>query len=267
MGQINRSNELLQGKWLKTLDKTAAAILQKLNNKKELMIIQRLCGPVSALKEAIPSSDIDAIQALSNPPLTPLSEEDIYIRRCRLAGDAVDSQLGCFRTHDLPSVLQMTHGAPALIGHNRLSIPVARFFGGSIEEHEGHRYIAPKFYWPKAHSGAEDFRVLLDAGIIMEASISFIFDKPTCSICGKDIRDCEHEPGTHYGLKLCHYFYDGIERVLEGSFVYRGAEPGTGILAEMADVKRAIKNRKSITVRIGGRTYEAVAPLSGKDEG
>ncbi len=126
----------------------------------------------------------------------------------------------------------------------------------------GHRYIVPKFYWPKAHSAAEDFRVLLDAGIISEASISFVFDKPACSICGKDIRQCEHEPGALYGLRLCHYYYDGIERVLEGSFVYRGAEPGTGILAAIAELKKAIKGQKKITLRIGGKTYEALTPLA-----
>jgi hypothetical protein len=226
------------------------------------MILQRLSGPVIAARETRAASDLEAINALSNPPLVPLGEDDVFVRRCRLAGDAVDTQFDCFRTHDLPKLLSLTHGAPALIGHNRLTTPVARFFGGSIEEFEGHRYIVPKFYWPKAHSGAVDFRVLLDAGIIAEASLAFTFDKPSCSICGKDIRECEHEPGAFYGLRPCHYFYDGLERVLEGSFVYRGAEPGTGILAEMADLKRAIKERKRITVRIGGRTYEAIAPLS-----
>jgi hypothetical protein len=225
------------------------------------MILQRLSGPLLPLAETALASDLPAIQSLPNPPLVALQESDIHVRRCRLAGDAVDSQFGCFRSHDLPRVLELTHGAPALIGHNRQSLAVARFFGGSVEEHLGHRYIVPRFYWPKAHSAAEDFRVLLDAGIINEASISFVFDKPACSICGKDIRQCEHEPGALYGLRLCHYFYDGIERVLEGSFVYRGAEPGTGILAAISDLKKAIKGQKKITLRIGGRTYEALTPL------
>jgi hypothetical protein len=230
------------------------------------MLFQLLSGPVVAIKEAAAATDIEQINALPNPPLMALAMDDLYVRRCRLAGDAVDSQLGCFRTADLSRVLELTHGAPALIGHNRQSLAVARFFGGNVEEHDGHHYIVPKFYWPKAHSAAEDFRVLLDCGIISEASISFTFDTPTCSICGKDIRQCEHEPGTLYGLKLCHYYYDGIDRVLEGSFVYRGAEPGTGILAEISDLKRTIKGRKTISVRIGGRSYEAIAPLSRNDE-
>jgi hypothetical protein len=230
------------------------------------MLFQLLSGPVVAMKQTAVASDIEQVNALPNPPLVPLTAEDLHIRRCRLAGDAVDSQCGCFRTPDLPRLLDLTHGAPALIGHNRQSIAVARFFGGTVEEHEGHHYIVPKFYWPKAHSSAEDFRVLLDCGIISEASIAFTFDKPCCSICGKDIRECEHEPGALYGLKLCYYYYDGIDRVLEGSFVYRGAEPGTGILAEISERKRTVKGKKTISVRIGGRSYEAIAPLSKNDE-
>ena len=190
-----------------------------------------------------------------------LKEDDIHVRRCRLAGDAVDSQYGCFRTHELERLLSLTHGAPALIGHNRMTTAVARFFGGLVEKYEGHHYIVPKFYWPKQHSSAEDFRVLLDTGIISEASLAFTFEKPSCSICGQDIRECEHQPGAMYGLKICHYFYDGLDKVLEGSFVYRGAEPGTGILAEISDLKPTLKSRKRITIRWGGRTYQAMAPL------
>ena len=226
------------------------------------MILQLLSGPIAPATPASENSHLAEIQTIPNPPLVDLTENDVHIRRCRLAGDVVDSQFGCFRSHDLEKLLKLTHGAPALIGHNRLTLAVARFFGGSLEAHNGHKYIVPKFYWPKAHSGAEDFRVLLDCGIISEASIAFVFDKPSCSICGKDIRECEHQPGAHYGLKLCHYYYDGLDRVLEGSFVYRGAEPGTGILSEISDLSRALKTRKSVTIRIGGKLYEAIAPLA-----
>ena len=226
------------------------------------MLLQLLSGPVASSEPAPATNDIELINALPNPPLVLLKDDEIYVRRCRLAGDAVDSQSGCFRSHDLQKLLSLTHGAPALIGHNRLTTAVARFFGGEIVPYDGHRYIVPKFYWPKQHSAAEDFRVLLDTGIVNEASIAFTFEKPSCSICGQDIRECEHQPGAMYGLKLCHYFYDGIEKVLEGSFVFRGAEPGTGILAEISDLKQTLKSRKVITIRWGGRTYQAMAPLT-----
>jgi hypothetical protein len=230
------------------------------------MLLQTLSGPVAQLNGAADGNDLELINSLSNPPLIPLTADDVYIRRCRLAGDAVDSQHGCFRSEDLERLLVLTHGAPALIGHNRNTLAVARFFGGSVEEHNGYRYIVPKFYWPKQHSAAEDFRVLLDSGIIAAASISFTFDKPTSSICGKDIRECNHQPGQNYGDKLCFYLYDGIDRVLEGSFVYRGAEPGTGILAEnFIPPQNAPMNtrkiKKTITVRFNGRTYQALMPI------
>lgn len=221
------------------------------------MLLQTRSHPISLLASPEPASQLELIHQLPNPPLVPLSAEDIYIRRCRLAGDAIDGHLGCFRTSDLEDTLKLAHGAPALIGHNRYSIAVARFFGGTIETYLNHRYIVPNFYWPKAHSGAEDFRILLDSGIISEASIAFTFNKPTCSVCGHDVRECEHEPGVMYGQQLCHYWYDGVDRVLEGSFVYRGSEPGTGILAEMKSIRHELKNRR-MKLRLGGRVYEVM---------
>ncbi len=60
-----------------------------------------------------------------------------------------------------------------------------------------------------------------------------------------------------YGSQLCHYWYDGVDRVLEGSFVYRGSQPGTGILAEMKSVHRGLKNKR-LTMRLGGKVYEVM---------
>ncbi|MBK6765559.1 MAG: hypothetical protein IPG71_04290 [bacterium] len=221
------------------------------------MILQHRSHPVGLLATPNAIDALSEIHALPNPPLVPLKNEEIHVRRCRLAGDAVDGHFGCFRTSDLEHILQLAHGAPALIGHNRFSIAVARFFSGTIETHQNHRYIVPNFYWPKAHSGAEDFRVLLDSGLITEASIAFTFEKPTCSVCGHDIRDCDHEPGVMYGQQLCHYWYDGVDRVLEGSFVYRGSEPGTGILSEMRGSRRSLKHKR-MTMRLGGKVYEVL---------
>ena len=176
------------------------------------------------------TDDLAIIHALKNPPLESLTADSIYVRRCRLAGDVVDAKNGRFRTEDLPKLLEMVQGAPALIGHNRNSLAVARFFGGSIEEFDGHSYIVPKLYWLKAHSRAEDLRVEIDGGLVNEASIAFYFTTPTCSVCGNDIRECSHVPGSMVEGNLCFYYYDGVDMVTEGSLVYRGAEPGTALL-------------------------------------
>lgn len=193
-------------------------------------IYRELSGSLLSVQATVSPQDIAAINSLPNPPLTPITERDVYIRRCRLAGDGIDAGFGRFRTEDLPVLLAMVNGAPALIGHRKDTLGVARFFGGEIQQDEisGISYIVPKFYWMRNHSTAEDLRINIDGGIYCEASLGFTFRKPSCVVCGQDIRRCEHVPGREYEGQLCFFYYDEIIRVTEGSFVYRGAQPGTG---------------------------------------
>lgn len=185
----------------------------------------------------VTEKDLEIINNLPNPPLIPLTARDIYVRRCRLAGDAVDAGFGRFRTEDLPRLLELVQGAPALVGHRKDTLGVARFFGGEIWQDPISKvsYIVPRFYWMRQHSLSEDLRVNIDGGIFSEASIGFTFRKPTCSICGEDIRMCDHLPGNEYDEQMCFFYYDEITRVTEGSFVYRGAQPGTGFMLGAPD--------------------------------
>jgi len=193
------------------------------------MLSQHLSGTLLREPCKATEEDLEAIRNLSNPPLVALDVDDIHVRRCRLASDRVDSRYGRFRSADLPHLLKLTQGAPVLIGHDRRTLGVARFFGGEVEKRGDTEWIIPRFYWPKAHSQADDLRVMIDSGVYNEASISFVYREPTCSICGQDLRSCPHWPGRSYDGQLCFFWYDGVERVTEGSLVYRGAAPGTGI--------------------------------------
>jgi len=195
-------------------------------------LYRELSGVMLPEQTKASDDDVAAINSLANPPPLPVTARDVYIRRCRLAGDAIDAGGGRFRTGDLPGLLQMVQGAPALVGHRRESLGVARFFGGGVitDPGSGITYIVPKFYWMRAHSGAEDLRVNIDGGIWCEASIGFVFRKPTCSICGEDIRRCDHIIGTDIGGAPVFFYYDDIVKVTEGSLVYRGAQPGTGFM-------------------------------------
>ncbi|MBC8204800.1 hypothetical protein ISS30_01715 [bacterium] len=225
------------------------------------MITQKLSGPV--LRESLKPSETDLakIKELKNPPLVELTPEDIHIRKVRLAGDFIDEYGGCFRSEDLAKLLKMTAGAPLLIGHRKDTVGVARFFDGSVEKFGNGNYIIPKFYWLKAHSQAEDLRIQIDGGIICEASISFVYTRPTCSVCGEDIRACPHSVGKLYmgSTESCFYYYDGLKRVNEGSLVYRGAEPGTGI--ELTARKSYPAPNDKLYVRVHGRLY-AANPIS-----
>ena len=226
------------------------------------MIHQTLSGPL--LKDAgIPTDeDVRLINSLRNPPPAPVSERDVFIRRCRLAGDAVDAYYGRFRTEDLPKLLALVQGAPLLVGHNKRSLGVARFFGGSVEEYEGHSYIVPKFYWLRGHSSADDLRVAIDGGLYSEASLSFAYEKPTCSVCGEDIRTCEHLPGSPGEDGPIFYYYDNVVAVLEGSLVYRGAQPGTGfsLCAIRSDSENPVKVSRP-TYGNGGENTPALQPI------
>jgi len=200
-------------------------------------IYRELSGLLLPEQTKVEDEDIAVINSLPNPPLIPVTAREVYVRRCRLAGDAIDAGFGRFRSEDLPRLLDLVQGAPALIGHRRDTLGVARFFGGGLwtDPRTETAYVAPKFYWMKAHSASEDLRVNIDGGIYNEASLGFTFKKPTCSLCGEDIRRCEHILGQKYNDQICFFFYDEILRVTEGSFVYRGAQPGTGFMRGLAD--------------------------------
>jgi len=224
------------------------------------MILQNLSGSVLPEPYSAKDEDIQLIKALKNPPLMDLSPDDVYIRRVRLAGDRTDAYGGRFRSTDLPKLLKLTQGLPLLIGHRKDTVGVARFFNGGVENYDGFNYIVPRFYWLKKHSGAEDLRLSIDGGIVAEASISFSFKKPTCSVCEEDIRTCIHQVGKTYmnTSEPCFYYYDEIVRVNEGSLVYQGAEPGTGFQLNREQPIFSLKDKLQIKFR--GRLYVA-APV------
>jgi len=200
-------------------------------------IYRELSGALLSDRIKITDDDVSIINSLPNPPPVPVTARDIHVRRCRLACDAVDAGFGRFRTVDLPRLLELVQGAPALIGHRKDTLGVARFFGGEVtrDNATGVSYVVPKFYWMRLHSASEDLRVNIDGGIYNEASLGFTFRRPTCAICGADIRRCEHVPGRLYDNEQCYFYYDDIIKVMEGSFVYRGAQPGTGFMLNHPD--------------------------------
>lgn len=232
------------------------------------MLSQTLVGTLLRDPCTADASDLDAIHTLPNPPLVKLSEDEIHVRRCRLASDAIDSRFGRFRTEDLPRLLELVQGAPVLVGHDRRTLGVARFFGGRIETREEVSWLVPKFYWPRAHSKAQDLRVMIDSGVYNEASIAFVYKTPTCSICGQDLRSCAHWPGREYDNQLCFFYYDGVERVTEGSLVYRGAAPGTGIELNLESNPKPASNEErpaQRTLRIKHRNRHYLADLHEQD--
>ena len=106
-----------------------------------------------------------------------------------------------------------------------------------VRTRNGRPWVKCWFYWLRDARGADTLAENIDGGIYKECSISFTFLFPECSVCGRDIRTCPHQPFEKYTARdtetTCHYYYRNIERVLETSLVYRGAVPDTALTNEL----------------------------------
>src|SRR5690606_20140793 len=71
----------------------------------------------------------------------------------------------------------------------------------------------------------------IEGGVYRETSIGFAFQRPECSVCGKDLRTCDHVPGRTYGDKQCHFVMHDVVEVIEGFVVPAGSQ-GTGFVAQ-----------------------------------
>jgi hypothetical protein len=176
---------------------------------------------------------IDEINSRIRPP-RPVKSDDVYIRAMYIVSDQVNSQGGCFAEEELDHLATLMTDSPVMIGHQRDSLPVARNFMAHKIEIDGRPWVKSYFYWMKEGEGAEDLKNNIDGGIYKECSISFLFNLPECSICGRDIRECRHIPFQEYEVdsgqqEIAHFKYRQIKKVLETSLVFRGAIPDTRI--------------------------------------
>ncbi len=176
---------------------------------------------------------VDEINNRIKPP-QPLTVEDVHIRAMYIVSDTINSQGGKFEEEDLNTLIDLMPDAPVMVGHKRDTLPVARNFHAVKVLEQNRIWIKSYFYWLRESDGAEDLRKNIDGGIYKECSISFVFKRPECSVCGKDIRQCSHLPFHEYDTQsdetqVAFFRYREIERVLETSLVYRGAIADTHI--------------------------------------
>lgn len=198
-----------------------------------------LVGRLSGTLSAPLASDADghtALISLINDIIRPpqaLRPEQVYIRSMRLVSDAVNDHGGRFPAEEHERLSALLIDSPVLIGHDRSRLPVARNFAAQTRQEEGQSWVQVWFYWMRSADG-DRLATDIDGGVVKEGSLGFEFRRPQCSICAKDIRQCEHIPGEPYrdaqnAVSIAHYEYRDIVRVLETSLVYRGATPGTRI--------------------------------------
>lgn len=180
---------------------------------------------------------IDRINRAVDPE-RPVCAGEVYVRSMLVLSDRVNSFGGRFPAEEHGRLAELLVDSPVLVGHRKDSLPVGRTFHAECVERDGVPWVLSYFYWLKGTEGAEDLRRQIDQGVVKECSIGFVFGRAECSICGRDIRTCEHQPLASYRVggceKQCWFDYRDIRKVLETSLVYRGATPDTKVGARLA---------------------------------
>ena len=206
----------------------------------QLLHGQLSARPLSAIEQStrLTQARADLMRLLNervNPP-TPLSLEDVYIRALRVVSDEVNDHGGRFPREEHEHLRDLLVDSPVMVGHDHSTLPIARNFAARLVDEGERQWVEAWFYWLRGEGPSHDqLATDIDGGVIKEGSIGFEFRLPQCSICGQDIRTCEHIPGFEYSgpdgvARTAHYEYRDIIRVLETSLVYRGATPDTHIV-------------------------------------
>ncbi len=197
-------------------------------------VVARLAEPT----EVLPAAMADLINQNIKPP-TAVGPGDVNVRAMYIVSDGVNSFGGRFPEEEHARLARLLVDSPVLIGHRKDKLPVGRNFHAEQVVRDKQPWVKSYFYWLKSSDDAEQLRDNIDGGIYKECSVAFTFGLPECSICGRDIRRCEHEPFESYEVDgeetSCHFNYRQIERVLETSLVYRGAVPQTSIVKELSE--------------------------------
>jgi len=205
---------------------------QQHNRKNAGHLLSRWAVPDGSVAEDAPSpEDMERIGTLAPGRIAP---GDVYVRSMYLCSDRVcPADWGKFTENALRRICCLVVGRAVLRGHDRSSLPLARFYRAEVVERDGEtdpetgepvRWVRAWFYWLRGTTGARDLLLNIDGGVYREVSISWRYRGATCSVCGDDIRSCEHTPGRTYDGTRCHFAVDEVLDVLEGSLVYRGAE-------------------------------------------
>ena len=157
----------------------------------------------------------DQLDKINKLTIAKVSSEEVFVFKMLLVDDSVTRNFTNYPESFQRAILKK---APKL--GNWIGLPMMM---GRREDHEtiannqvGRIFDAKLVKTPTGHIGTigsvyipinESTNALIDnikAGVHREVSIGVSVELPLCSICGDDIRDCQHEPGKHYNEELCY---------------------------------------------------------------
>ncbi len=198
---------------------------------REGWVIGMRAADAAATDAPAPDAADDIASAVNRFALRPLRPEEFAVFTLDLCHNQVDRHFSRFPEEELEKINRMTPGRPLMERHDlRGSLPRGTFFRSCLH-HDGDRVsVRPDVYVLRTPENAA-FIQNIEGGVYRETSIGFSFRLPECSICGEDLRRCNHAPGREYGGKQCHFIMRDVLGVIEGSVVPSGSQ-GTGFVAQ-----------------------------------
>ena len=211
-------------------------------------------------EEEISDELVFLINSRIKPP-KPVAKEDIFVRTMYLVSDEINSYGGCFPLEELHNLTNLVIDSPVMVGHTKEKLPIARNFKAEVVQKEDRNWVKVWFYWLKNSKDAFSLKENIDHGIYKECSLGFVFEFPECSICGEDMRKCQHVPFKSYHsekdkgarvkgqadeeneIQTAFFNYRNVSRVMETSLVYRGAVPNTSMSDELWLLKKCGKEK------------------------
>jgi hypothetical protein len=187
----------------------------------------------SRAAQAIESSD-DRDVAVNRYALRALAPEEYAAFTLDLCNNQIDRHFSRFPEEELDRINELVPGRPLMERHDlRGTLPRGRFFRSALHRVGDVVSVRPEVYVLRTADN-QDFILNIEGGVYRETSIGFSFRMPECSVCGKDLRTCDHVPGRTYGDATCHFIMRGVLEVAEGSVVSSGSQ-GTGFVREGRD--------------------------------
>jgi hypothetical protein len=171
------------------------------------------------------------IDEVSRYALRPLERDEFAVFTLDLCHNGVDRHFSRFPDDELARINELVPGRPLMERHDlRGTLPRGTFFRSQLHKEGDRVSVRPDVYVLRTREN-EDFIRNIEGGVYRETSIGFSFRTPECSVCGRDIRTCDHVPGRVYDTAACHYIMRDVLEVIEGSVVSSGSQ-GTRFVAQ-----------------------------------
>lgn len=190
----------------------------------------RQAGRLVAARAVAPDDTSgDRAAAVNRYALRPLDPAEYAVFTLDLCNNQVDRHFSRFPEEELARINDLVPGRPLMERHDlRGTLPRGRFFRSALHTEGDVVSVRPEVYVLRTAENA-DFILNIEGGVYRETSIGFSFRTPECSVCGKDLRTCDHVPGRTYGDGTCHFIMRDVQEVAEGSVVSAGSQ-GTGFV-------------------------------------